>query len=244
MVLCLPFCVGSTWCTSAGMLLSPPIQAQVTLRYLSTQYTPDILTPSILSRAQRRAFQQYVYKRSSDIWPTRTALLAYERALDLEAQVEALSDSTLTLSRARSRSRSVEAKAREIALGEGDIVKESQRVHDAREVLPIFEVAYAEWKALGGSNCDPRPHGLERFDRGMSSCIVIHNNLPHNVGVWHLDRSCSHTHRAEGRRSSRHSERVRSRTRSTRDSTRAAPLEAWEAREMVREARSDTHKVL
>jgi len=207
------------------------------------QYTPDILTPSILSRAQKRAFQQYVYKRSPDIWPTRTALLAYERALELEAQVDALSDSTLTLSRARSRSRSVEAKAREIALGEDDIVKESQRVHDAREVLPIFEVAYAEWKALGESNCDPRPHGLERFDRGMSSCIVIHN-LPHNVVCGHLDRSCSHTHRAEGRRSSRHSERARSRTRCTRNSTQAAPLEAWEAREMVREARSHTYKVL
>lgn len=148
------------------------------------QYTPDILTPSILSRAQRRAFQQYIYKRSPDIWPTRTALLAYERALELEAQVDALSDSTLTPSRARSRS--VEAKAhiaREIALGEGDIVKESQRVHDAREVLPIFEVAYAEWEALGGTNCDPRPHGLERFDRGMSSCADVHI-LPHNVGVW------------------------------------------------------------
>ena len=153
------------------------------MRCFSTQYTPDILTPSILSRAQRRAFQQYTYKRSPDIWPTRTALLAYERALELEAQVDVLSN--ITPSRARSRSRSVEAKAdiaREIASGEGDIVKESQRVHDAREVLPIFEVVYAEWKALGGSNCDPRPHGLERFDRGMSPRTVIHN-LPHNVGV-------------------------------------------------------------
>jgi fanconi-associated nuclease 1 len=49
---------------------------------------------------------------------------------------------------------------------DGD-VKESQRARCAREVLVIFELAYAEWKALGDSNCDPRPRGLERFDRGM-----------------------------------------------------------------------------
>jgi hypothetical protein len=49
---------------------------------------------------------------------------------------------------------------------DGD-VKESQRARCAREVQAIFEVAYAEWKALGDSKCDPRPRGLERFDRGM-----------------------------------------------------------------------------
>jgi len=50
-----------------------------------------------------------------------------------------------------------------------DDVQESQRVRCAREVLAIFEVAYAEWKALGDCNCDPRPRGLERFDRGRLS---------------------------------------------------------------------------
>ena len=137
------------------------------MRCFSTQYTPNILTPSILSRAQKRAFQQYDFKRSPDIWPTRTALLAYERALELEAQVDALFNNTLGPARGRSRSVGVKADvAREMSL-EGDRVKESQRVRDAREVLAIFDVAYAEWKALGESNCDPRPHGLERFDRGM-----------------------------------------------------------------------------
>jgi Fanconi-associated nuclease 1 len=151
----------------------------------STQYTPDIMTPSILSRAHRRTFQQYVYKRSSDIWPTRTALLAYERALELEAQVDVLFNNALTPARARSRSRSIGVKAdgaRERTLGEGDMVKESQRIHAARDVLPIFEVAYAEWRALGECKCDPRPHGLERFDRGMSSCTVTQTS-PQDVGV-------------------------------------------------------------
>jgi fanconi-associated nuclease 1 len=145
------------------------------------------MTPSILSRAHRRAFQQYTHKRSSDIWPTRTALLAYERALELEAQVDTLFNNALTPARARSRSRSIEVKtdaAGEIAPGEGDMANESQRVLAAREILPIFEVAYAEWKALGECNCDPRPHGLERFDRGMSLSTVTQTNLK----VW----ACGH----------------------------------------------------
>lgn len=62
----------------------------------------------------------------------------------------------------------------EMLLVEDDgVVKESQRIHDAREVLAIFEIAYAEWKALGDGNCDPRPRGLERFDRGMFSRTFI-----------------------------------------------------------------------
>ena len=140
-------------------------------------YTPTILTPSILSRAHRRTFQPYVCTRSPDIWPTRTALLAYEHALELEAQIDTLNSTTLSLARARSRSRSVtshlldspvkgEPSATKENVGEDNPGNESQRIRDARQVLAIFEIAYAEWKALGDSNGNPRPRGLERFDRG------------------------------------------------------------------------------
>ena len=140
-------------------------------------YTPTILTPSILSRAHRRTFQPYVCTRSPDIWPTRTALLAYEHALELEAQIDTLNSTTLSLARARSRSRSVtshlldspvkgEPSATKENVGEDNLGNESQRIRDARQVLAIFEIAYAEWKALGDSNGNPRPRGLERFDRG------------------------------------------------------------------------------
>ncbi|KAF8503697.1 VRR-NUC domain-containing protein [Russula emetica] len=149
-----------------------------------TQYTPDILIPSILSRARRRTFHPYACARTSDIWPTRAALLAYERALELEAQIDAL-NSPLTSNRARSRSvssrlasepplKSEAGLMRENPLLEDDgDVKESQRARCAREVLVIFEVAYAEWKALGDSNCDPRPRGLERFDRGYVLTRIV-----------------------------------------------------------------------
>jgi hypothetical protein len=141
-------------------------------------YTPTILTPSILSRAHRRTFQPYVCTRSSNIWSTRAVLLAYERALELEAHIDTLNDTTLALARARSRSRSVMSHSLESpvkgepgntgerSVGEDGLVKESQRIHDARQVLSIFEIAYAEWKGLGDGNGDPRPCGLERFDPG------------------------------------------------------------------------------
>jgi Fanconi-associated nuclease 1 len=168
----------------------PSIYAGLKWRCFSTQYTPAILTPSILSRARRRTFHSYPCTRSSDIWPTRTALLAYERALELEAQIDAL-NSPLTPTRARSRSRSVSSRlisgspvkseaglTGEMPLVEGeDVVKESQRICDAREVLAIFETAYAEWKTLGDCNRDPRPRGLERFDRGMFSRTFIYASI-------------------------------------------------------------------
>jgi hypothetical protein len=87
---------------------------------------------------------------------------------------------------------------RESELGEDSIVKESLRVHNARLVVPIFETAYAEWKALGEGNGRPRPRGLERFDRGM----FLRHTYPYPLVLkWvTLNRSRSHAHCAERRR--------------------------------------------
>ena len=199
----------------------PPIYAGVKWRCFSTQYTPDILVPSILSRAQKRTFHPYTCARSSNIWPTRTALLGYERALELEAQVDAL-NSPLIPNRARSRSVSTRLTSepplkseaglkRENPLLEDDgDVKESQRARCAREVLAVFEEAYAEWKALGDINSNPRPRGLERFDRGEFTGTHIHIHIVLMCG--HLHRLCPHPHCAERRRRSWRSKGVRSRT--------------------------------
>lgn len=73
--------------------------------------------------------------------------------------------------------------ARETPLGECDVVEESQRTCDSREVLAIFEVAYAEWKALGEDSCDPRRGGLERFDQGTFSYIHLISYLCDSVGT-------------------------------------------------------------
>lgn len=73
----------------------------------STQYGPSLLTPSILSRAQKRSYASYAYTRTRDIWPSREALLDYEEALQLEAEVDALLEGQgASVSSARSRSTS------------------------------------------------------------------------------------------------------------------------------------------
>ena len=204
--------------------LIPSIYTGLTRNDPSTQYTPAILTPSILSSAHRRAFQPYTFTRSSNIWPSRIALLAYERALELEAQIDELSDNALTPSRARSRARSVTSHlssisqftvklepgiARENELGEDSTVKESLRAHNARLVVPIFEIAYAEWRALGEGNSCPRPRGLERFDRG----IVLAPSVSTHTERVLFDRSRSHAHCAERRRGSWRPQGLRPRTR-------------------------------
>ncbi|KAJ3553515.1 hypothetical protein NM688_g3569 [Phlebia brevispora] len=73
--------------------------------FRSTQYPPSILLNAILVRAKRRAFAHYQHKRTSNIWASRDALIAYEAALQLEAHVDELLDGASTVN-ARSRSRS------------------------------------------------------------------------------------------------------------------------------------------
>jgi len=56
----------------------------------STQYTSSLLVPSILSRAKKRSYASYGHMRTSNIWPSREALIAYEKALEVEAEIDAL----------------------------------------------------------------------------------------------------------------------------------------------------------
>ncbi|KZT02315.1 uncharacterized protein LAESUDRAFT_706344 [Laetiporus sulphureus 93-53] len=58
--------------------------------FRSTEHTPSLMVPSILLRSKKRAYASYQHRRTTDIWLSREALLAYEEALELEAQVDAL----------------------------------------------------------------------------------------------------------------------------------------------------------
>lgn len=83
---------------------------------LSTIPTP-LMQPAILSSAKKRAYAPKGHKRTPyGPWPTREALLQYEEALSLEAEVDELLDgwsgsskssSSTSSMRARSRSTSV-----------------------------------------------------------------------------------------------------------------------------------------
>lgn len=46
------------------------------------------MTPAILARFQKRTYAEYDYKRTRDIWPSRDALLEYERALIKEFEID------------------------------------------------------------------------------------------------------------------------------------------------------------
>ncbi|KAI9057954.1 hypothetical protein FKP32DRAFT_1743401 [Trametes sanguinea] len=62
--------------------------------FRSTQHTSELLTPALLARAKKRAYPTYPYARTHDIWRSRAELLAYEDALAVEAEVDALLENT------------------------------------------------------------------------------------------------------------------------------------------------------
>ncbi|KAK7694026.1 hypothetical protein QCA50_003602 [Cerrena zonata] len=155
-----------------------------------TQHTPTFLTPSILAKARKRTYANYITERTLIIWPTRDALIEYEKALELEAQVDALLDG-LTSFRGRSRTavsktpvprtRSRPAtespsKRRSTRSGiaqedaEYDPVVESPRVQAARGVLVVFEEVYPKWERLvaadNDSNNEERWNSIRRFECG------------------------------------------------------------------------------
>lgn len=69
----------------------------------STQHSPTLLIPSILSCANKRSYPAYTYQRRNDIWLSRKALIEYEEALALEARVDGILESVGTgVVRARS----------------------------------------------------------------------------------------------------------------------------------------------
>ncbi|OCH92080.1 hypothetical protein OBBRIDRAFT_886490 [Obba rivulosa] len=63
--------------------------------FRSTEYTSELLVPSILARSRKRVYPPYKHRRTKGIiWPSRKDLLEYERALELQARVEILDGSS------------------------------------------------------------------------------------------------------------------------------------------------------
>lgn len=165
--------------------------------FRSTQYTPDILTPAILTRAKKRAYAAYTYTRTTDIWLTREDLLAYEEALAIEAEVDALLESpSAANSTGRGRSTAsrtpalmggpsrvqtpvtpVKGKASPVA--SKGVVKtepeEKERVKSARAVKDILDDVFPKWVNLVETQREkelPRK-GLERFECGTWTSSVL-----------------------------------------------------------------------
>ncbi|KAN0077005.1 VRR-NUC domain containing protein [Tylopilus felleus] len=152
-----------------------------------TQYTPGILVAALLTRFGKRAYAGYKYERTTDIWSSREALLAYEEVLILEGRVDTLLAGNLPpLAGRTAESKTPVARclptpvtpgnADDSRDGEGigdedvvpDVKPDSVRVRGARLVKDIFEQIYPRWQDLvkiKGEE-DGRAGGLERFHHG------------------------------------------------------------------------------
>ena len=164
-----------------------------------TQHSPELLTPAILARAKKRSYANYLYQRTANIWATRDDLLAYEQALELEAEVDALLEGPTSSTSSGTRNRStisrtpaptagrlttpatpvkgVKATSSPVASRSprkapaGVEEEESVRTRNAREVKAILDQVLPKWQALVEEKGeeDPRRRGLERFHHG--GCI-------------------------------------------------------------------------
>ncbi|GBE81686.1 hypothetical protein SCP_0400570 [Sparassis crispa] len=163
--------------------------------FRSTQHTPTLLTPSILSRAHKRSYAPYQHRRTPNVWPSREALLAYEDALALEAQVDALLEGSAVSAALRERSVASKVPTVQVKQERGGFAianikqegnvdadmldgyapSESPRVQNARAVKAIFEEVFPRWQAMVNvkGEEDGRERGLERFDCGHILTRVV-----------------------------------------------------------------------
>jgi Fanconi-associated nuclease 1 len=159
----------------------------------STEFSPDVLTPSILVGFKKRDHAEYEYKRTPSIWPDRDALLDYERALKIEYQINQIlagqhassaGRGRFTASRTPARSHehssvipstsaSIINAASSIAdtpdsVRTAESHQESSSVQDAKLIVSFFQPVYEDWKCLHRemANEPVAKNGLERFECG------------------------------------------------------------------------------
>ncbi|KAH9928150.1 VRR-NUC domain-containing protein [Fomitopsis serialis] len=171
--------------------------------FRKTQQAESMLTESILAYARKRSYTPYKHERTREIWPSRAALLAYEEALEKEAQVDAILDGTSGISfRARSsasRTPGPAAKRAKVSVTPHKNDKHKSKTEDlmdienqpgvdhesseldgpskrkAHALRPIFEETYERWKTMVHVKGEEvgRPRGLERFDCGHVLTRVV-----------------------------------------------------------------------
>ena len=63
--------------------------------YDRTEHPTSLLTPALLRRCRKRYYPLYTYVRTTEIFPSREALIAYEEALRMEAAVDMMLEGTI-----------------------------------------------------------------------------------------------------------------------------------------------------
>ncbi|CAG7851982.1 Fanconi-associated nuclease 1 homolog {ECO:0000305} {ECO:0000250/UniProtKB:Q9Y2M0} [Serendipita indica DSM 11827] len=119
--------------------------------FRTTAFEEKLLVPAILVASKKRQYAPYETKRSSNIFPSRDALLEYEAALALERKVE-----DLTACYSNSRSSEMEKQETEIWL-----------IRAYNEVMGLFEGAV--------ERVYRERTGLERFEAGYVYVRTLHH---------------------------------------------------------------------
>ena len=112
--------------------------------FRTTAFEDKLLVPAILVASKKRQYAPYETQRSSNIFPSRAALLEYEAALVLERKVEDLT-------------------AHYASTGLSEVDKEdagNKLIRAYNEVMGLFEEAVEKTY--------PNKTGLERFEAGTS----------------------------------------------------------------------------
>lgn len=158
------------------------------MRSHSTQFEASLINAPILVRAKKRSYYAYKHVRTPYVWLNRQALLDYEEALQLSAQMDELlaggnsftsggrpqSVASKTPAR-RSTTTSPNKSSLKNALNEDDKlreepIEESPRIAAAKQIKTMLEKIYPKWQALLEAPPDvTRSKALERFDCGKGT---------------------------------------------------------------------------
>ena len=62
-----------------------------------TEHPTSLLTPALLRRCRKRYYPLYSYIRTTEIFSSRGALIAYEEALRMEAAIDMMLEGTIDI---------------------------------------------------------------------------------------------------------------------------------------------------
>lgn len=172
--------------------------------YRSRAINERSMTAAVLARFQLRAYPRYHVLRSEAIFPSRSALIRYEKALEMEREMDECLMTSVEELRTTQRG------------GILDPVEEKQRRRTAKDARmrrghEILMIAYEEWKSAvkeADERLTQKCHGvmteederynyyLKQFHPGSSCHLFIRSTHSHSLAfIFHITISTSlHAH--------------------------------------------------
>ncbi|KAI0034023.1 VRR-NUC domain-containing protein [Vararia minispora EC-137] len=150
--------------------------------FRSTSLSSGMLTPAVMGRAGRWNYAITEYKRTADIWPSRQAILDYERAIHIQADMEFIMNPEAPGATFSGRFSHLPLSREEIKA----LLSKNQKPDDNSYLSPgivrakllkyIFDRVWPEWQAIvKATDGEPlRPYGLYRFEHGHILTRIVH----------------------------------------------------------------------